>query len=791
MAEPRPALTDREHRGARDRARLRARRVDPGALLDLAAGFLCMTDAAGTVLWANRSLGTALGVPAGGLVGRPMHALVHPDDAGTLAELLSAGGAGALRVQAAGGGWRRLACTVRVDAGRQRAYLAAADTAAEDGDTVADDSIARLGAIMRHSPSLVFVKDLESRYLVVNDEFSRATGVTADEAVGRTTEHCWPHDAGALRRRERALLSGATPAAAVERVHTRDGLRDHMVSRFLLRDEMGEPYAIAGIATDVTERLSAERALAERDKLLDSVITASPDMITLIDETGRIHQISEAKSAMFGYPADVFTGGQLFDFVHPDDRDDVASLFVRMATGAVPHLHLRYRVHHAEGHWVTVDSRAQAVLDAAGHFAGAVVVSRDISVELEAEERLETSRQAVEQASRAKSDFLSRMSHELRTPLNSILGFAQLLEMDELALSQADAVAHVLRAGRHLLDLIDEVLDIARIESGHLELSLVPVPLADIVGEAVELTRPAATRADVIVHSAVDRRSDLVVVADRQRLMQVLLNVLSNAVKYNRPGGTVEITCEPADTGLLRLAVADTGRGIRPEDLDRVFVAFDRLGVEQYGIEGTGVGLALSHHLCERMGGRLWVESVPDVGSTFCVELPAALGAGPTAAGTLPSPTGASTGDGAPDAGHGEVPVPPSGHAAAPAFRVLLVEDNLTTLDLLERVLSRRPATEVLAAMQGGLGLELAREHRPDIVLLDLCLPDMSAGEVVERLGADPVTAGIPVAVVGTEVAPREIRQLLGRGVVGFLAKPIDVRGLLSMVDAVRAARGN
>ncbi len=216
------------------------------------------------------------------------------------------------------------------------------------------------------------------------------------------------------------------------------------------------------------------------------------------------------------------------------------------------------------------------------------------------------------------------MSHELRTPLNSILGFAQLLQMDDIPGQQLDAVDHILRAGRHLLDLIDEVLDIARIESGYLELALTPVAVSEIVSEAVELTDPMAARAEVVIRSSVDPRDGQVVTADRQRLMQVLLNLFSNAVKYNKPGGRVDVTCAPGGPGRLRLAVADTGRGIRAEDLDRVFVPFDRLGLEQTGIEGTGVGLALSQHLCERMGGELGLESVADVGSTFVIELPVA-----------------------------------------------------------------------------------------------------------------------------------------------------------------------
>jgi PAS domain S-box-containing protein len=739
------------------------------------------------------------------------------------------------------GEWRWLEWTSRVDFDRQRVYGAARDiTDRRRDETALSDSEARLRAILKYSPSIIFVKDFEGRYLLVNDGFSRATGVGVDDAVGRTAAECWPDDTDGISDQERQLLSDGVSVVSDESMLTVEGPRDFMVSRFLLRDGHGTPYALGGIATDTTERRGAEQALAARDRLLDSVITASPDMITLMDRAGKIHQISEAKGALFGHSHEVFTRADVFDFVHPDDFDDVASLYIRMVTGAVSDLHLRYRARHAEGHWVTVDSRAQAVLDGDGHFAGAVVVSRDITDKLESEQLLQTSRESAEQASRAKSEFLSRMSHELRTPLNSILGFAQLLQMDELPGHQTDAVDHILRAGRHLLDLIDEVLDIARIESGHLELTLAPVPVADIVAEALELTNPIAARAEVVIRSSVDPRAGHVVTADRQRLMQVLLNLLSNAVKYNRPGGRVDVSCAPGPPGRIRLSVADTGRGIRAQDLDRVFVPFDRLGAEQTGIEGTGVGLALSQHLCERMGGRLHVDSVADVGSTFVVELPASEPAGvpantgnpanagipanagdaanpanPAGAGDAANPanpadsaTGATiatvTGPGTAAVGSAETPVGTGASAAGRAvdgaegpapgpgrtFRVLLVENNLTTLDLVERVLSRRPGTEVLAAMQGGLGVDLAREHVPDVILLDLYLPDMTGDAVLDRLREDPATADIPVAVVAADAPAQQVRQLLGRGVIGFLAKPIDVRGLLSLVDAVRASRG-
>ena len=830
-------------------------RAQLATFLDLSAQMFCIADLTGTLVWWNPSFEHTLGYGPEDLLNARLDELVHPDDkeAYKAAEAVLAenGEAGPTQVRflTRSGEWRWLEWTTRVDLSRRRVYGAARDITDRRRDEVdLSESEARLRAIVKYSTSVIFVKDLDGRYLLVNDEFCRVTGVPMAEAVGLSAVECWHEDLASITERDRQVLEDGVSFVSDESMQTVEGVREFMVSRFLLRDDKGLPYAIGGIASDTTDRRGAEKALAARDRLLDSVIRASPDMITLMDGAGKIHQISEAQSALFGHRHEVFVRANVFDFVHPEDRDDVASLFVRMVTGAVSDLHLRYRARHAEGHWVTVDSRAQTVLDAEGHFAGAVMVSRDISDKLESEQLLQISRESAEQASKAKSDFLSRMSHELRTPLNSILGFAQLVRMDDIPGQQADAVDHILRAGRHLLDLIDEVLDIARIESGYLELTLTPVGLAEIVSDALELTNPIAARAEVVIRSALDRRDGQVVVADRQRLMQVLLNLLSNAVKYNKPGGRVDVTCEPVSPDRLRLSVADTGRGIRAEDLDRVFVPFDRLGMEQTGIEGTGVGLALSLHLCERMGGSLTVESVAEVGSTFVVDLPEARPGAGTGDDADPEGVDAGAGDGAvpgigsvgaaegapgsPGAESAEGAENPAGAVKAPAaprmasgiaidrgavgaggttpslggrdpdvdlgepsapphaFRVLLVENNLTTLDLVERVLSRRPGTDVLAAMQGGLGVELARDHVPDMILLDLTLPDMTGNVVLDRLAEDPVTADIPVAIIGADAPPQQVRQLLGRGVIGFLAKPIDVRGLLSLVDAVRAARG-
>ncbi|HXQ61448.1 MAG TPA: PAS domain S-box protein [Acidimicrobiales bacterium] len=750
-------------------------------LIEFSPRILCMVDLEGTIVWCNASMTRVLRYDEGELIGVSIATLVHPDDRGVIRrnrETLDAGtevSGIVVRTRCKDRTWRSLEWTARADRGRGVVYGAGGDvTEQRKTEEALRNDEARLRAILDSAPSSIFAKDLQGRYLIVNQQWSRITGVPAQDAVGVTADECWQPEAASIAEHESVLLASGSPQVSDERMHTRAGVRDFRVSRFLMVDGDGAPYAMGGVATDITTRTAAERELVSRERLLASVLRASPDVITLLDRQGAVQRVSDAHLAILGLRHGDDGSRDLMAVVHPDDAERVTGAYADMVSGAVANVQVRFRVQHADGHWLTLDSRGQAVRDEAGNFAGAVVVSRDMTARIVSEQRLRGAREAAERASRAKSEFLSRMSHELRTPLNSILGFAQLLQMDELPDEQCDAIAHILRAGRHLLDLIDEVLDIARIESGHLELMMASVSVADIVNDAVELTRPMAQAAEVSVRVAIDPGSAVRVRADRQRLLQVLLNLLSNAVKYNHPDGHVDVACHQSAPGRVRLVVADSGRGIRPEDVDRVFTPFDRLGAEQSGIQGTGVGLALSQQLVQRMGGRIGFESNPDVGSLFFVELSIATGA----AEVRPE-SGPALG----------WPERVSAMTGGRPFRVLLMEDDAASLDLVERVLARRPGIELLATMHGSLGVELAREHRPDLILVDLHLSDMPGMVVLDRLGADEATSVIPVAVVGSDAAAHEVRQLLGRGVVGFLAKPFDVRALLSLVDAVRTAR--
>jgi PAS domain S-box-containing protein len=411
-------------------------------------------------------------------------------------------------------------------------------------------------------------------------------------------------------------------------------------------------------------------------------------------------------------------------------------------------------------------TRKLPILDGSGEAQYLLGITEDVTERRASEQALAAAKLEAERANRAKSEFLSRMSHDLRTPLNAILGFAQLLEMDTLDAEQREGVRHILKGGAHLLDLINEVLDIARIEAGRLSLSPEPVAVAEIVQQAVELVRPlAAQRSITFDDETVRMDASRHVMADRQRLKQILLNLMSNAVKYNREGGRVRVTCSTGPEGRTRINVSDTGAGIPAEKLPLLFQPFERLGAEQTVIEGTGLGLMLSKGLAEAMGGTLGVESAVDRGSTFWVELARAE----ATVETVSAPIAAR-----PDATH---------HDSGVTGTVLYIEDNISNRRLMERVLARRAGVRLLGAAQGQTGLDLARTHRPDLILLDLHLPDLPGEEVLRRLWEDSGTRAIPVAVLSADATPAQTRRLIAAGATAYLTKPINIGEVLQLLD--------
>jgi PAS domain S-box-containing protein len=432
------------------------------------------------------------------------------------------------------------------------------------------------------------------------------------------------------------------------------------------------------------------------------------------------------------------------------------------------------------GNRINVAVRWALQKDNVGWPDAVIEIGRDVTADQVAATELREARDIAEQASQAKSEYLSRMSHELRTPLTAILGYSDLLEMREPREDQTEAIAAVQEASGHLLSLVNDVLDIARIESGRETFALEPVALEATVEECVRLVAPSAlSRHITITRSLGDCAGDFVL-ADRQRLVQALLNLLSNAVKYSGKEAHISVEaareCEADGTpvakrsngsssSFIRLSVRDTGPGFTDDEKARLFQPFERLGAERTTVPGTGLGLALTRKLVQGLHGTIGVESERGVGSTFWIRLNRSPVAAPKPRVRRKPP-----------------PAPP---VVAGERTVLYVEDNLATIGLMEEVFSMRPQIHLLTAMQGGLTLELAREHHPDLIVLDLHLPDIQGDEVLAQLRADPRTAGIPVVMCSADATERRRKQLIAAGARAYLTKPVKVQRFLRMLDEV------
>jgi PAS domain S-box-containing protein len=525
------------------------------------------------------------------------------------------------------------------------------------------------------------------------------------------------------------------------------------------------------LQAEIAERLRTQEALARSEEQYRSLIENGSDVIGIVDPSGLVRYTSPSTERVLGILPEDLIGRSAFEFIHPDDIAPTKLLLQKVVAASSAAVPAEFRMRHADGSWRLLEAITKPLVHN-GVLDGMVVNARDITERKRAEDALqrakaeaEESREIAERANRAKSDFLSRMSHELRTPLNSILGFAQVMSRKELPQDQRKAVDHILKAGRHLLNLINEVLDIARIEANRQQMSLEPVRVVAVVHETLSLIRPLAAQRGCIIEEPAGLDEGWHVQADRQRLAQVLLNLFSNAAKYNRTGGSISVAADVVDD-YVRMHVHDTGPGIPADKLEHLFVPFERLGAEQSDVEGTGLGLALSKRLVEAMGGELTVTSRIGAGSTFTIALP-----------LVESPLDRLARAADPIATH----QPPPTRTAS----VLYIEDNLANLSLIETILAARPEITLISALQGQLGLDLAWEHGPDVILLDLHLPDVAGTEVLRRLKQDPRTSATPVIVISADATHGQVDRLGELGARAYLTKPLDVDRFLETLDEV------
>jgi PAS domain S-box-containing protein len=559
--------------------------------------------------------------------------------------------------------------------------------------------------------------------------------------------------------------SGKPEATSPEalRLSLRSGsllVRPSPYTPFFGRDELVLLESLGALADLALERVEAEQTMRDQSTLLD----LAPDAILARSMDGRINYWNEGATECYGFSQEEALGRVSHGLLATRFPAPLAEIEDRLLKAGRWEGELVQS--RKDGSEVVVSSRWAVRTDAQGKPLQVLVSNTDVTEQKAAARDLHNAKEEAERANQAKSEFLSRMSHELRTPLNAILGFGQLLDMRELEDEERDSVGEIIKGGKHLLELINEVLEISRIEAGKLAISLEPVPVHDLVAETMSLIRPLAEQRGLSFRYEEVGCEGQHVLGDLQRLKQVLLNLLSNAVKYNSDGGSVHLRCGQSPAGTLRISVSDTGQGIPADRLDRLFEPFERLGAEQTHPEGTGLGLALSKRLVEAMGGVIGMEPAAGQGSVFWVELQQAEDPAERAR-VLENAAG-------PD----DTPSRPR-----PSRTALYIEDNLSNLKLIQKVLTQRPEIRLIAAMHGRMGLDLARQHRPDVILLDLQLPDMSGGEILDALKADAATREIPVVVISADATRGQVGKLMAAGAQAYLTKPLDVQRFLEVLD--------
>lgn len=622
--------------------------------------------------------------------------------------------------------------------------------------------------------------DLQTQHIEWSGGFWERLGYGPEDAASisdsaKVLTYMHPDDHEFAIEATRQHLRSGKPLDVSYRIRTKRG--DYIwtqVRADSLRDENGHATIMSGVNFDITEIKKVEAALRESEARQVRIIQASSDGIwEWYADRGGFH-FSHRCWELLGYDDldDVLTEGEdrlkiWRKHIFPQDLSKFDEALVEHMAGRAP-FDVEYRLVSTQGEIRWIRGRGRAVFNEKGHPIMMSGSNMDITEVKRAEERVIQAKEQAENANRAKSDFLSSMSHELRTPLNAILGYTQLFEYDgNLKSQQIDNVREIRKAGEHLLQLINDVLDLAKIESGNMTVSLEPVLVSRLITECFTLVQPQADAKGIRLSSTLGEFTNTYVIADHVRFKQALLNLLSNAVKYNFVGGEVEVKLGAQPLQQLRISVRDTGRGIPAQRQSEVFQPFNRLTAENTNIEGSGVGLVITKQLVEMMQGRLDFTSAEGMGTTFWIDFPMA-----TEWNAESIVRTVSSKD-----------YTPAQLNVKRRCKILYVEDNPTNIRLLQQIFARYPQLDMDIAEEAFMGIFKARSLQPDLVILDINLPGMDGYEVLSVLKSDPDTRAIPVIGLSANAMPYDVERGRNAGFFDYLTKPVDIHRLIDVFN--------
>jgi PAS domain S-box-containing protein len=607
------------------------------------------------------------------------------------------------------------------------------------------------------------VADDAGHVIGVNDGYCEITGLDRDSLLGRKLVDLQLHDAEPPAADMLAEVRSAGVGRCDLRHHGAEGQPVHvqMTTAYL-----ADLACYAAFVRDDTERVSARAALADSMRRLRNIFELAPVGMMTTGLDGRFLQVNGALCSMLGRGSESLLALRWQDVTVPEDHAVKEDKVQSMLAGAAGQHTFELRYLHRDGNEVWALAALALVRDEAGRSDYLICVAKDISERKRAQAALQAG-EVAQRANAAKTQFLSRISHELRTPLNAVLGYAQLLRLDPahpLQPTQGQYVERIEQAGAHLLDLINDVLDLSSIEGGHLRVNIKTTQLHSLALESITMLSAEAAAAGVALilgESAAPVRAQ--VQADGVRLKQILLNLLSNAIKYNRRGGTVVLDWK-RDGPRWAVQVADTGQGMQAQQLAHLFEPFNRLGAEHSSVEGSGIGLALSRQLAELMAGQMSVSSTPGMGTVVTLTLPATHADEPMHPRENPSPAS------------------PASTAAGPKLRVMYVEDNLVNIELLRAFLQAAEGIELRVATSGAEACAMAWADPPDLMLMDMNLGDTTGQELAKVLRADPRTSGLRLVALSADAMPEQVEQARQAGFEAYLTKPIQIERLLRVL---------